>query len=105
VKLYTRTNPTHSTANAERVKLAQGQRDSSMILTTLRSSATDRVTPAAPAVPSTIVLSDDGPVMVKDAEAARLESVGWQVRRMRGIHHDMMLKDAPRTFAAISDLL
>ncbi len=58
-----------------------------------------------PAVPSTIVLSDESPAVLPDAMAADLEREGWQIRRLRGVHHDMHLESPDRTFAAIEDLL
>jgi pimeloyl-ACP methyl ester carboxylesterase len=60
---------------------------------------------SAPAVPSTIVLSDDAPSVLPDAYAADLERAGWGVRRLPGIHHDMQLEDPDRVLATIEDVL
>ena len=51
-------------------------------------------------MPSTIVLSDESPAVLSDAMAADLEREGWQIRRLRGVHHDMHLESPDRTFAA-----
>ena len=59
----------------------------------------------APAVPSTVVLSDDSPAVLPDEMAVRLEALGWDVRRLPGVGHDFWLEDADRTFAAVQDLL
>ena len=60
---------------------------------------------AAPAVPSTVVLSDDSPAVLPDATAVRLEALGWDVRRLPGVGHDFWLEDADRTFGAVRDVL
>ncbi|RIJ52809.1 alpha/beta hydrolase, partial [Clavibacter phaseoli] len=60
---------------------------------------------SAPAVPSTVVLSDDAPAVLPDAYSAELAGAGWDVRRLPGIHHDMQLEDPDRVLAAIEDLL
>jgi pimeloyl-ACP methyl ester carboxylesterase len=60
---------------------------------------------AAPAVPSTIVLSDDSPAVVPEAVVVRLEALGWEVRRLPGVGHDFWLEDAEATFASVRDLL
>jgi hypothetical protein len=51
------------------------------------------------------VLSDQSAAVLPDPLADRLEQLGWQVRRIRGVRHDMQLEDPDRTFAAIEDVL
>ena len=60
---------------------------------------------APPAAPSTIVLSDDSRAVLPDATAARLEALGWDVRRVTGVGHDFWLEDADRTYASLRDVL
>jgi pimeloyl-ACP methyl ester carboxylesterase len=60
---------------------------------------------AAPAVPSTIVLSDDSPAVLPDAIAERLADLGWEVRRLPGVGHEFWLEDADRTVDSVRDLL
>lgn len=79
--------------------------DTRMAVGVFRDVAFHPVAVAAPAVPSTIVLSDDSPAVLPDAFATRLENAGWQIRRLPGLHHDMHLEDADRTFDTIVDLL
>ncbi|PPI06473.1 alpha/beta fold hydrolase [Rathayibacter sp. AY1B8] len=79
--------------------------DARMAVGVFRDVAFHPVPVEAPAVPSTIVLSDQSPAVLPDALAARLEQRGWQVRRLSGVHHDMQLEDPERTFAAIADVL
>lgn len=59
----------------------------------------------APAAPSTIVLSDQSSAVLPDELAARFESLGWQVRRIPGVQHDMHLEAPDRVFQVIGDLL
>jgi pimeloyl-ACP methyl ester carboxylesterase len=87
------------------IERAQSRFDKRMAIGVFREVAFHPVPVAAPVVPSTIVLSDDSPAVLPDAYAARLEAVGWEVRRISGIHHDMHLEDPDRTFAAIANLL
>ncbi|RKT36111.1 alpha-beta hydrolase superfamily lysophospholipase [Microbacterium sp. AG1240] len=79
--------------------------DTRMAVGVFRDVAFHPVAVAAPAVPSTVVLSDDSPAVLPDAFAARLEHAGWQIRRLPGLHHDMHLEDPDLTFHAIADLL
>jgi pimeloyl-ACP methyl ester carboxylesterase len=79
--------------------------DARMAVGVFRDVAFHPVPVEAPAVPSTVVLSDQSPAVLPDALAARLEQRGWQVRRLPGVHHDMQLEDPERTFAAIADVL
>ncbi|NYE37395.1 pimeloyl-ACP methyl ester carboxylesterase [Nocardioides cavernae] len=70
-----------------------------------REVAHHPVAVAAPAVPSTVLLSDDSPAVLPDEMAVRLAGRGWDVRRLPGIGHDFWLEDADRTCAAVRDLL
>lgn len=87
------------------IKASQERFDAKMAVGVFRDVAFHPVTVAAPAVPSTIVLSDESPAVLPDAMATDLEREGWQIRRIAGIHHDMQLEDPKRTLAAISDVL
>jgi pimeloyl-ACP methyl ester carboxylesterase len=60
---------------------------------------------APPAVPSTILLSDDSPAVLPDKDAERLADLGWDVRRLPGVGHDFWLQEPDGTTAAIRDLL
>jgi pimeloyl-ACP methyl ester carboxylesterase len=89
----------------ELLDAAKKRFDGSMAIGVFRDVAFHPVTVAAPAVPSTIILSEQSPAVLHDALAARLEQEGWQVRRIPGVHHDMHLEDPDRTFAAIHDVM
>jgi len=84
---------------------AKSRFDSGMAVGVFRDVAFHPVPVGPPAVPSTIVLSDDAPAVLPDAYAAALERQGWDVRRLPGIHHDMQLEDPDRVLAAIEDVL
>jgi len=79
--------------------------DSRMALKVFRDVAFHPVPVEAPAVPSTIVLSDESPSVLPDAFAGRLESVGWEIRRLPGVHHDMHLEAPDSTYGIVRDLL
>jgi pimeloyl-ACP methyl ester carboxylesterase len=79
--------------------------DARMAVGVFRDVAFHPVPAEAPAVPSTIVLSDQSAAVLPDDLAGRLEQLGWQVRRIRGVSHDMQLEDPHRTFAAVEDVL
>ncbi|RIJ54402.1 alpha/beta hydrolase, partial [Clavibacter lycopersici] len=84
---------------------AQGRFDRGMAIGVFRDVAFHPLAVSAPAVPSTIVLSDDAPSVLPDAYAAELEAAGWDVRRLPGIHHDMQLEDPDRVLAGVEDVL
>ena len=84
---------------------SHGQFDKSMAIGVFRDVAFHPLAPSAPAVPSTIVLSDDSPAVISNDLAGALEKLGWDVRRLPGLHHDMHLENADRTFETIHDLL
>ena len=89
----------------ELMKKSQQQFDTKMATGVFREVAFHPVAIAPPAVPSTIVLSDDAPAVLPDTMAAALEREGWQIRRLAGIHHDMHLEDPGRTLEVIDDVL
>jgi pimeloyl-ACP methyl ester carboxylesterase len=84
---------------------AKKQFDARMAIGVFRDVASHPVLIEAPAVPSTILLSEQSAGVLPDPLAAELEQRGWQVRRIRGVHHDMQLEDPDRTFAAVEDVL
>jgi pimeloyl-ACP methyl ester carboxylesterase len=79
--------------------------DRAMAMRVFRDVAHSPAPVAPPAAPSTIVLSDDSRAVLPDATAARLEALGWDVRRVTGIGHDFWLQDADRTYASVRDVL
>lgn len=81
------------------------QFDTRMAIGVFRDVAFHPLAPSVPAVPSTLVLSDDSPAVISDTLAGALQQLGWDVRRLPGLHHDMHLENADRTFEAIHDLL
>ena len=81
------------------------QFDTRMAIGVFRDVAFHPLAPSVPAVPSTLVLSDDSPAVISDTLAGALQQLGWGVRRLPGLHHDMHLENAHRTFEAIHDLL
>jgi len=84
---------------------AQKKFDRRMAVGVFRDVAFHPVAVARPAVPSTIVLSDQSAAVLPDALAAGLEGKGWEVRRIPGVQHDMQLEDPDRTFEVIADRL
>ena len=74
-------------------------------LGTVKDAAHHPLVVGPPPVPSTVVLSADGPAVVPDALAAELAAAGWVLRRAPDVHHEFWLEDADVTFAAIRDLL
>ena len=79
--------------------------DARMAVGVFRDVAFHPVTVEAPAVPSTLVLSDQSTAVLPDPLVTRLEQHGWQVRRIPGVSHDMQLEDPDGTFAAVEDVL
>ncbi|QHC57935.1 alpha/beta hydrolase [Rathayibacter sp. VKM Ac-2760] len=79
--------------------------DASMAIGVFRDVAFHPVVVGAPAVPSSVVLSDDSPAVLPDAVADRLASAGWTIRRLPGVHHDLHLEAPDRAFAEIAALL
>jgi len=84
---------------------ARQQFDMRMAMRVFRDVAFHPLAPSAPAVPSTIVLSDDSPAVISSSLVDALESRGWDVRRLPGLRHDMHLEDPDRTFEIVRDLL
>jgi pimeloyl-ACP methyl ester carboxylesterase len=89
----------------EALTQAQAQFDAKMAIGVFREVAFHPIAITPPAVPSTIVLSDESPAVLSDAMASALEREGWDIRRLAGIHHDMQIEDPDRTFAIIADVL
>lgn len=87
------------------MKESQRRFDAKMAIGVFREIAFHPVTIAAPAVPSTIVLSDESPAVLSDAMAAGLEREGWDMRRIPGVHHDMHLEDPESVFGILADVL
>jgi len=84
---------------------AKKQFDARMAVGVFRDVAFHPVPADAPAVPSTLVLSDQSTGVLPDPLVDQFEQHGWQVRRIQGVSHDMQLDDPDRTFAAIEDVL
>jgi len=89
----------------ESLSRAQAQFDKRMALGVFRDVAFHPVPALAPSIPSTIVLSDDSPAVIRENEVASYTSTGWDVRRLPGIHHDMQIEDPERVFELIRDVL
>jgi pimeloyl-ACP methyl ester carboxylesterase len=95
----------YSQQTRDLVEKAQAQFDRSMALGVFRDVAFHPVPAEPPAIPSTIVLSDDSPAVLPEAIVPAFEAAGWDVRRISGIHHDMQIEDPDRVFAALRDVL
>ncbi|MBT2484986.1 MULTISPECIES: alpha/beta fold hydrolase [unclassified Microbacterium] len=95
----------YSAANREREARAKKQWDSRMAVPVFRELTFDPTTVAAPAVPSTIVLSSEGQAVVPDPLPERLAAAGWGVRRLPSVGHAFWLHDAAATYDTISDLV
>lgn len=104
-KWRSRGRPALSPEDAQLRAAATARFDRGMALGVFRDVAHSPAPIAPPAVPSTVVLSDDSRAVLPDEAAARLAALGWDVRRVAGIGHDFWLQDADRTWAAVRDLL
>ena len=104
-KLRSRGRPPRGAQDALLRDAALARFDRRMTVGVFRDVAHHRAPVAPPAVPSTIVLSDDSPAVLPDATADRLSDLGWEVRRLPGVGHDFWLEDADRTLDAVRDLL
>lgn len=100
---YDRTDAAVGPANVALVEAAHRSWDRSMVAELLHDVAVHPVAPAAPVVPSTLVLSDQGGLVVPAADVPRFAALGWDIVRMEGIRHDMLLLDGARTARVISD--
>jgi len=79
--------------------------DTRMAIGVFRDVAHAPVEVAPPAVPSVVVLSDDSPAVLPEPVARSLEGVGWELRRLPGVHHDMHLEAPDRVFELVGDVL
>ena len=104
-KIRTRGRAPMGPADAALRDAALARFDRRMTIGVLRDVAHHPAPVAPPAVPSTIVLSDDSPAVLPDATAQRLAGLGWDVRRLPGVGHDFWLEDADRTVDVVRDLL
>jgi len=94
--------------DAATVALLDGARerfDTKMAIGVFRDVAHAPIEAAPPAVPSVVVLSDDSPAVLPDPVAHLFEGVGWELRRLPGVHHDMHLEAPDRVFALVADVL
>lgn len=99
--LYDRADPATGPANVALAEAAHAAWDRSMVAEVLQDVAANPVTPSAPTVPSTLVLSDDAKLVLPRADVERYERFGWTVTRFPGIRHDMAALDGARTFEVI----
>ncbi|MDH2444572.1 alpha/beta hydrolase [Amnibacterium sp. CER49] len=104
-RLYRQTDRRWGADNRARARAGHRRFDSAALLPVLRDAAEHPVVPAPPAVPSTVVLTDDGFRVVPDALLAALTDAGWDVRRLPGVRHDLHLQAPERTYELIRDLL
>jgi pimeloyl-ACP methyl ester carboxylesterase len=84
---------------------ARSRFDGRMAIGVFRDVAFHPITVAPPVAPSTILLSDESASVTPDGLAQRLESAGWDVRRLAGVQHDMQLEAPDRVFEALADVL
>ena len=84
---------------------SQKRFDSRMAIGVFKDVAFHPAPVEAPAVPSTIVLSDQSSGVLPDTVVARFEAQGWQVRRIAGVQHDMQLEAPDRVVETIRDVL
>ena len=84
---------------------AQRRFDRSMTTAVFKDIAFHPTVAAAPATPSTVVLTDQSAAVLPDALATELGALGWDVRRVPGSRHDLQLQQPERAVDAIADLL
>lgn len=94
----------HTPRTRELTAQAKRKFDRRMIGEVYRDIAHHPFVPAAPAVPSTVLLSAEGDAVVPPELATDLERLGWNVRRLDDITHEFWLENAPRTTEAVADL-
>jgi pimeloyl-ACP methyl ester carboxylesterase len=99
--LYDRVDPAMGPANVALAEDAHRRWDRTMVVELLHDVTDRPVHPAAPVVPSTLVLSDQGRLVVPPADLRSYAALGWNLVRMRGISHDVLLLDGPRTARVI----
>lgn len=102
---YDRADPATGAANVALVEAAHRSWDRSMVADLLHDVAVHPVAPARPVVPSTLVLSDDGRLVVPTRDLRRFAELGWDLLRMRGIRHDVLLLDGERTARVIREVV
>lgn len=85
--------------------LAKQQWDHAMAVDVFREVAHSPLDIADPVVPSTVVVSDDGHVVMAGDTIEELAAHHWEVRRLEGVGHDLFLEDLDRTMASIEDLV
>lgn len=98
---YDRVDRSIGDTNVALVETAHRQWDRTMAADVLRDVAVHPVAPAPPVVPSTLVLSDDGRFVVPSKDVPRFTASGWELVKMPGIHHDVLLLDGPGTARVI----
>jgi pimeloyl-ACP methyl ester carboxylesterase len=95
-----------TTPHSRKLLAAAGEKfDSRMHADMLRQTTFARVPAAAPTVPSTILLSADGPKVMSNGYSDELAKLGWEIRRDNSQKHLMYMNDVDRNFASISDVL
>jgi pimeloyl-ACP methyl ester carboxylesterase len=87
------------------IETAKKRFDRRMVVGVFREVVFSPMRAAAPAVPSTIVLSDQSLTVLSDDLASQLEQHRWRVRRLAGVHHDMHVEAPDRLFDLIEDAL
>jgi pimeloyl-ACP methyl ester carboxylesterase len=105
VRAYDRTDPRWGPANVALAEESHRMWDRSMLRDVLRETASTPVAPAAPVVPSTLVLSDQSRHVLPAGSVAEYERLGWDVERLPGLRHDMALEDAERTMRLLDTVI
>ena len=75
--------------------------DTTMASAVFKDVAHSPLPVAPPAVPSTIILSEESPAVLPDDFATELQNHGWHVCRLPGVHHDMHLEAPHQSATAI----
>ncbi len=104
-KWHSRGRPPVSSQDLGLRTAATSRFDRQMATRVFRDVAHNPAPIASPAVPSTIVLSEDSRAVLPDVTATRLEALGWDIRRITGVGHDFWLEDAERTYMSVRDVL
>lgn len=94
----------YSTRAQGLMRKAQQRFDKGMAIAVFKDVTFHAVTASQPEVPSTIVLSDQSKAVLPDAFAEQLAGLGWDVRRLAGVRHDMQLQDPGATFEIARDV-
>jgi pimeloyl-ACP methyl ester carboxylesterase len=97
--------PDFGPAERRLIDEARAASDKRMVLQVMKDVSYLGFVPAAPAVPSALLLSGDAPAVVPPALETQLVALGWEATHVPELTHSMWLEDARATWHALEPLL